>query len=150
MNMHHPLLRRTFLLLPAFMFVLSGCSDVAPVVREFTYPPDFKYVSGQALRSSMDQLAYQLQLLDEALTHDASQPHMQQQQVLRALDNIERVGANLQTSDAGSTHPFLNTYMNDFRSGVRKARDTASTEPPNYYLAGKIAGGCVNCHKVNR
>ena len=35
------------------------------MIRKVTYPPDFKYVSGQELRSRMDQLAYQLQLLDQ-------------------------------------------------------------------------------------
>jgi hypothetical protein len=35
-------------------------------------------------------------------------------------------------------------------SKVDKARVAASFEQPRYYFAGKVAGGCTSCHKVNR
>ena len=150
MTMQRSLFNPCTILLLSTVLAIGGCSDFAPVVREFTYPPDFKYVSGQELRSRMDQLAYQLQLLDQALVQSDSGQALQQQQVVETLRNIERIGASLQAGEAGSTHPFLQDFMSDFRNEVGQARTAASMDPPRYYLAGRIAGGCANCHKVNR
>lgn len=129
---------------------IGGCSDVAPAVRKLTYPPDFQYMSGQELRSGMAELAYQLQLLDRALATGPTEQSAQQQQVVQTLTNIERIGASLQPGEAGSTHGYLKDFMADFRSNVGQARNAASMDPPEYYLAGRVAGGCINCHRVNR
>ena len=53
-----PIFRR--LLLAFCLSLNSACSDFAAAVREITYPPDFKYVSGQELRSDMQRLAFEL------------------------------------------------------------------------------------------
>lgn len=129
---------------------IGGCGDVAPAVRKLTYPPDFQYLSGQELRTRMAELAYQLQLLDQALAPGPAEQLAQQQQVVQTLSNIERIGASLQPGEAGSTHAHLKDFMAAFRSNVRQARDAASMDPPQYYLAGTVAGGCINCHRVNR
>ena len=152
MRIQQPLfIIRAILLLP-FLFAISGCgdSDIAAMVRKVTYPPDFKYVTGDELRSSMNRLAYQVQLLDNALAGIDSEQFTQLQLILDALRNIEKIGSSLQAGDAGSSHPFLQDYMRDFVSDVGKARDAASLNPPNFYFAGRVSGGCVNCHKVNR
>lgn len=138
------------LTIPFLVITLGGCADTATVVRKFTYPPDFKYVSGQELRSSMDKLAFQLQQLDQALAEDDSGQPVQQQQVIGILRDIERIGASLQAGDAGANHPFLQDYMTDFVANTGQARIAAALDPPRYYLAGRIAGACINCHQVNR
>ena len=137
-----------FLLLTILAF--TGCSNLPALVRKVTYPPDFKYVSTDELRSRMSQMAFQLQLLDHALEESNIGQPDQQQNVLSALRNIERIGSSLQAGEEGSNHPFLQDYMNDFVNDVGQARSAASLIPPSYYYAGRIAGGCVNCHKVNR
>jgi cytochrome c553 len=138
------------ILLLSAAFVMSGCNDIATMARKVTYPPDFNYVSEQEFRSQMDQLAFQLQLLDRALVTSNSEPSIQQQQVLDALRNMERIGSSLQAGEAGSSHPFLQDFMKDFMTDVEKARTAAAVDPASYYRAGRIAGGCVNCHEVNR
>ena len=144
-----PVLRA--ILLFSTILAISGCSDFAAAVRKVTYPPDFKYVTGQELRSRMEQMSFQLQLLDQALVDNTGQQAVQQQQqVLASLRNIERIAASLQAGEAGSSHPFLQDFMKDFVSDVEQARNTAALDPPSYYFAGRVAGGCVNCHKVNR
>lgn len=140
---------------PAFLFIalflLSSCSDMAALARRVTYPPDFTYVSGQELRSRMDQLAYQLQLLDQALVVESNlNQQVRQQEVVSILGTIERIGTNLQAGESGSNHPFLEDHMADFVINVSQARSAAIMDPPSYYLAGRVAGGCVNCHRVNR
>lgn len=132
------------------LLVIASCSEVASTVRKVTYPPDFKYVSGQELRSNMDKLAYNLQRLDLTLADTSADQYEQQQQVLDILHDIERIGTNLRAGDAGSNHPFLQDYMSNFVQQVGEARIAAAQNPPHYYLAGRISGGCTNCHKVNR
>jgi len=138
------------ILLLSTILAVSGCSDTAALLRKVTYPPDFKYVSGEELRSHMQQLAFQLQLLDQALAENNTGQSTQQQQVLGTLRKIERIGSSLQAGEAGSNHPFLQDFIRDFVSDVEHARSAASLNPPRYYFAGRVAGGCVNCHKINR
>ena len=144
--------QRTILLATLALVVLTGCADSNPmdIIRQATYPPDFNYVSGQELQDSMDQLGYQLQQLDQALEPAESGEEVQQQEVIAVLGNIERIGTNLRAGDAGSNHPFLQDHMSDFVVDVGRARIAAMGNPPSYYLAGRVSGGCVNCHRINR
>ena len=150
MNIQRTLTALRAILLFSIVLASSGCSDFAAVVRKVTYPPDFNYVTGQELRSRMHQMAFQLQLLDQALAENNTGRPVQQQQVLGSLRNIERVASSLQAGEAGSSHPFLQDFMKDFVADVEQARNAAALDPPSYYFAGRVAGGCVNCHKVNR
>ncbi len=130
--------------------LLSRCGDTAELIRQATYPPDFNYVSGAELRNRMDQLGFQLQRLDSALVPASSGLPVDQQEVVEVLGNIESVGAELRAGDGGSNHPFLEDHMSEFVVQVGRARLAARMDPPSYYLAGRVAGGCVNCHRVNR
>ena len=91
-----------------------------------------------------------MQLLDQALKQDSSEKAAQQQVVVGTLGKIQKIGVGLQAGDAGATHPFLQDMMVDFVDNIRRARTAASLEPPKYYLAGRVSGGCINCHKANR
>ncbi|MEX2367606.1 MAG: hypothetical protein WD601_13465 [Pseudohongiellaceae bacterium] len=128
----------------------SSCSNIAETIRQFTYPPDFQYVTQDELRTEMDQLAYQLQILDTTLAVQEAGESVEQEQVVNTLRNIQRIGTGLQAGGAGSSHPFLQDYMRDFVATVTRARSAAMLDPPRYYLAGRVAGGCINCHRVNR
>ncbi|MBL4820730.1 MAG: hypothetical protein JKY98_07040 [Gammaproteobacteria bacterium] len=150
MKVQQPFSVLRIMFLALAILTVSACGDTAALVRRVTYPPDFQYVTGQELRSSMDRLAFQLQRLDQALEESNIRQANQQQEVLGILRNIERVGANLQAGEAGSNHPFLQDHMRDFVGSVSQARTAVSRNPPRYYLAGRVAGGCVNCHKINR
>lgn len=150
MNIQRTLTALRAILLFLTTLTIVGCSDFAAAIRTVTYPPDFKYVTGQQLRSRMDQMAFQLQLLDQALAENNTGRPVQQQQVLGSLRNIERIASSLQAGEAGSSHPFLQDFMQDFVIGIEQARNNAALDPPSYYFAGRVAGGCVNCHKVNR
>lgn len=103
---------RALLLLPFFIAV-SGCSggEFAAMVRKVTYPPDFRYVTSDELRSHMQQLAHQVQLLDNALAGIDTEQFNQLQQVQTALRNIEKIASKLQVGDEGTNHPFLEDYM---------------------------------------
>jgi hypothetical protein len=138
------------LLLVAVMVVISGCTNTAAMIRKATYPPDFKYVSGQELRSKMNELAFQVQVLDQALLANDDDPASRREEVLTTLRNIERIGVGLRAGEGGSNHPYLQDFMSNFVSDVVQAQLAITMSPPRYYLAGRITGGCTNCHKVNR
>lgn len=128
---------------------LASCSDFAAAVRQVTYPPDFVYVTGDELRSNMDQLAFQLSELDAELAQEEfSQPD--QREVVSILREIERISSGLQAGEAGASHPFLANDMQIFVGSVQRARMAASLDTPQYYLAGRVSGACMNCHRINR
>lgn len=135
--------------------VMIGCSSqMAASMRKVTYPPDFTYTKQADLRTDMDQLAKQMVILEQALVAPSTDidnaREIQRQQVLSTLRNMGRIAASLHANDIGTNHPFMQDYMQEFIGKIDKARVAASIEPPRYYFAGKISGGCTNCHKVNR
>ncbi|VAW57796.1 hypothetical protein MNBD_GAMMA07-1635 [hydrothermal vent metagenome] len=152
MKIQRPPFTLWVILLLTIMLTMGGCSDFTAVVRKVTYPPDFKYVTGQELRSHMDALAFQLQLLNKTLieNNNGQSKLDQQQQVLGILREIELIGSSLQAGEAGSNHPFLQDYMKKFLSIVVQARRSASSNPPNYYFVGRVSGGCISCHNAHR
>jgi hypothetical protein len=134
---------------------IMGCSSqFAESMRKLTYPSGFKYTQAAELRSDMDKLAQQMLLLDEALINaDGPTPNGaedQRKQVLQILQNMGRTASTLIEGETGGNHPFLQDHMQDFVAKVDQARTAASLQDPNYYYAGKVSGGCTNCHKINR
>ena len=75
------------------VFTLAGCSSNSDSFPQIANPPPFDYVDGEELRSSMHQLAFELQQLDMALL-DAyiDRPSFQRQIVegITANDPVKR------------------------------------------------------------
>ena len=128
----------------------AGCENIASATRQVTYPRDFQYVSEEELRSDMQRMAFQLQRLDTALAAAPAGESAQQDRVLEILDELRDVTSGLRTRGIGTNHPFLEDFMLDFRSDLQQARNSAARMPPSYYYAGRLAGGCMNCHRANR
>jgi len=129
------------------MFALSACSDFTGTSPQIAYPPPFDYSDGEELRSRMTQLSYELQQLDLALMAEGDNRPSLPEQVGRNLENIERIAGFLQEGDLSSKHPFLQSNMRNFLADVRRARMDVSASPPRYYMAGRISGACINCHR---
>jgi hypothetical protein len=129
---------------------ISACADMTPSVQHEIYPPGFDIDSGQPLNSRMQQLGLALQQLDLSLASLEDQPANLQQQVISSLQEIERIAGFLQAGDISTDHPFLRDDMNEFLGDVRQARQAVSMNPPRYYVAGRITGKCINCHRANR
>jgi hypothetical protein len=136
------------------LFVIGCNSQFATTVRKVTYPPDFNYTVQADLRTDMGKLAQQMVLLEQALASKAGDDNdareKQRQQVLFTLRNMERIATSLKAGNTGANHPFMQDYMQDFIAKIDQARGGAAIEPPRYFYAGKLSGGCTNCHKVNR
>ncbi len=130
--------------------LLSACSsEFAAAVRQVTYPPDFVYVSDEQLRSNMDRLGNYLAQLDDALVQSETRQPIQEEVVI-ILTRIGQISASMQAGESGASHAFLEDEMPVFTTEISRARRAAMMDPPQYYLAGRVSGACLNCHRVNR
>lgn len=150
--------RRFGITLPVIL-LLVACNNTGDEFPQIANPPPFDYADGEALRTGMHQLAFELQRLDLSLMRESdTDPDSQesdadavsQQQVVSSLRNIERIGGVLRDQDLSSTHTFLREDMTRFLSSVNRAIMEAEGNPPRYYSAGRVSGGCVNCHQLNQ
>lgn len=132
------------------VFTLAGCSANSDSFPQIANPPPFDYIDGEDLRSNMHQLAFELQQLDMALLDAYVDRPSFQRQIVESIQNIERIGSYIQETDLAVRHPFLQDDMDRFLSDVRRAREDAERNVPRYYMAGRISGGCINCHSENR
>jgi len=132
------------------ILALVACSDFAGTVPEVTYPSKFNYVNREEITSRMHVFRYEIQQLDLALAHESKALLDRQQQVVDILDNIGHIASSIQADVAGSNHPFLQNDMATFLATVGQARTAATLNPPRYYGAGVVSGGCINCHLTNR
>lgn len=142
-------LTRSFTLLAATA-LLAGCSASDQGFPAIADPPPFDYADGDELRSRMHQLAFELQQLDLALASRSDDSPNLQQDVRSSLNDIERIGGLLQSGDLASKHPFLQDDMDRFLDDVRRAQSDAESSQPRYYMAGRISGSCMNCHRSVR
>ncbi len=143
---NHGTLFQTLLIVVAVL-LLGSCSSNPDGFPQIASPPPFDYADGDELRSRMHQLAFELQQLDMSLAAEYDDRPSFQQEVVSSLQNIERIGGYLQSGDLSSRHPFLQDDMARFLRDVTKAKDDASRNSPRYYMAGRVSGGCINCHR---
>ena len=143
-----------FAVVTAAALFLQACSNGGSVNSRFpavANPPPFDYADGEELRSGMHELAFQLQLLDQALGMESDLRDPQaQDQIINSLETIERVGRQLSSVDMTSSHRFLRNDMEIFLSTVERAQRSAERNPPDYYMAGRVSGACINCHMIQR
>lgn len=147
-QINKPVLRAVVSLIAVFS--LAGCGANSDSFPQIANPPPFDYIDGENLRSNMHQLAFELQQLDMALLDAYVDRPSFQRQIVDSIQNIERIGGYLQDTDLAERHPFLQDDMDRFLSNVRRAREDAERNVPRYYMAGRISGGCINCHSENR
>lgn len=125
-------------------FLLTSCTSDGSYPQVADAPP-FDYVDGEELRSRMHQLAFALQNLDSSLATDYNETGPYQDAVVDNLEDIDRIAKTLQAGDLSSKHPFLAEDMSRFISDVERAQFDA--ERRHYYMAGRITGACVACHR---
>jgi hypothetical protein len=126
-------------------FLCAGCSDVTRWVRQYTYPPDFRYIERDQLRSTMWQLAYHSRELNRLLSQ-AEQQEPDRAEIVAQLRGMEQATEKLNTSGWPSNHPLVAMNLPNFRRDIKFAREAIERDPPNYLLASHISGACAYCH----
>jgi len=131
--------------------LISGCQNgVLENVRKVTYPPDFNYISEDKLTNTMQSFAWYTTLLDNSLRDTASVTREQRLSAIQILGKMETLSMKLGTESMTSNHAIVSFNIDAFRSSIIEARDGLKQSPPNYYLAGRLSGYCVNCHSLRQ
>jgi hypothetical protein len=134
---------------PAWLFTIAcvlfaGCADMAQWMRRRTYPPDFRYVTREEVRSTMGELAYHTRELSR-LMRVTEDPREQRGEIAAELRAMERAAERLNQSGWPTNHPLIDMNLANFLRDIRFA-ESVEQEPPNFLLAGSLMGACVYCH----
>ena len=133
----------------AAMLFLTACTNSGGGFPRVANPPEFDFVDGEELRTGMHQLAFELQKLDLMLLSENDDLVNDSQNVVTSLRTIERIAGTLREGDINSQHPFLRRDMDIFLADVVRAREDAMRGQTSFYLAGRVSGSCVSCHRAN-
>lgn len=129
--------------------VAAGCAGetLGERVRSATYPPDFEYVTKKDVDSSMAKLAVDVQELNRLLRGQATAlDATRKAEIVAVLERIQANSSALDSPSQRSNHPLIDSNLRMFREDVERALLSAKDDPPNYFLAGSVAGSCMYCH----
>jgi len=124
---------------------LIGCADFARQVRQYTYPPEFRYIEGDQVRLTMRQLAFHSRALNRLIQSSAG-PQRQRDEIITHLRAMEEAAEKLDQSGWPTNHPLIDMNLPSFRRDIKFAREAIEREPPNFLVAGPVTGACVYCH----
>lgn len=128
-----------------FWLQVSGCADFARWLRSYTYPPDFRYIERDKLRSTMWQLAFHSRELNRLMgLEEKQQP--ERAEIIAQLRGMEQAAEKLDASGWPTNHPLVDMNLPRFRRDIKFAREAIERDPPNYLLAGHVSGACAYCH----
>jgi hypothetical protein len=122
-----------------------ACAGFAPWLRQYTYPPDFRYITPEELHSTMWQLAYHSRELHRLMSLSDT-PQLYRSDIFEQLRGMERATEKLDQSGWPSNHPLVDMNLANFKRDIRTALEAVEREPPNFLLAGPLTGACVYCH----
>lgn len=128
---------------------LSGCADLARWVRQYTYPPEFRYIERDEVRGAMRQLASHAHQLNRLMRADDG-PQVHRAEMIGHLRAMEVAAESLDSSGWPTNHPMIDMNLPSLRRDLKFAREAMEREPPNFLLAGPVAGACVYCHGGSR
>ncbi|MBW2272094.1 MAG: hypothetical protein JRG96_02385 [Deltaproteobacteria bacterium] len=130
-----------------------ACADSQPArdVRQYTYSPDFRYISQEELQSAMWQLAAEVAQLDRLLLAEQDPELMPPppEKLDAVLGRIEGKARRLHSGARSSNHPLLNDHLDRFMKTVKRARLDLQRDPPQYAASGAVAGACAQCHEMH-
>ena len=130
----------------AIAAVLSGCARFAEWVRQYTYPPNFNYITTEQLRSTMWLLAKDVRELEERVRRPGEFNEVQRAQIISLLASMEDNAASLSRSSLTSNHWIIDVNLPAFRQEVNLARRQVEHDPPSYKLVALLPGACLRCH----
>ena len=124
---------------------LTGCADFARWVRQYTYPPEFRYIERAEVRTAMRELAARSRQINQIL-QSSEGPQGQRSDIIAHLKAMEEAAEKLDQSGWPSNHPMIDMNLPKLRRDIRFAREAMEREPPNFLLAGPVTGACLYCH----
>jgi len=137
-------MRRFFPFMLAALLV-SGCADIARWVRQYTYPPEFRYIEREEVAVIMRQLAAHSRQLNQLLRLDQA-PSEHRGEIVAHLRAMEEAAGRLDQSGWETNHPKVDMNLPAFRRDLKVAREAVEREPANFLLASSATGACASCH----
>ena len=122
-----------------------GCTDFARWVRQYTYPPEFRYIERDDVRATMRELAAHSRELNQLIKSNDG-PQAQRAEIVMHLRAMEEEAQKLDQSGWPTNHPLIDMNLPSFRRDLRLAREAVEREPPNFLFAGPVTGACIYCH----
>ncbi len=123
--------------------LLMSCAEI----RKLTYPKDFVYVEKKDLDNTMVGMYAAFERLNTLLANANEVDTQRQQQVIAQLDALEQLARSIRGKGEMTNHLQLDAHMDEFLQSIEDAKLSASNQPPNYYLAGRLSGSCSGCHR---
>ncbi len=134
-----------FVFLGLIWLQILGCGGFPERLRQYTYPPDFHYISTEQLHSTMWQLAYHSRELNRLMTPpSAAESH--RDEILKNLESMEQATIELNRTAWPTNHPLIDKNRSSFLRDIRMAEQAIRHEPPNFLLASSVTGACIYCH----
>jgi hypothetical protein len=128
------------------LIVIAACSGApTPVVRHAPYGPSFSYLGRAEIKTEMHHFAAGIVELDRVLATKTPRP-VDQREVLRILDEIDRAAGKLEKGGETTGHVELDRELPRFRRDIEAARSAVDRESPSYFLAAGVVSSCVYCH----
>ena len=123
--------------------LVIGCAEI----RQVTYPSDFVYLDRKQVRSQMASMSLHMREIDKILADNLAVNSEQQAQIIKLLNRIDASAERLGAGNVQTSHLLIDEHIDDFRADLRLALRDASSDPPNYYALGRLAGSCTACHQ---
>jgi hypothetical protein len=136
-----------FILLVTLIIGAGGCgASWMESFRRNTYPPDFRYVSDEKLRSSMWLLGRETIELRHVLADPSLSEATRRTRAELMLGGMEDTVRKIGPEQWSSNHPELQSGLQALETDLHAAREAVLHDPPNYFLAGSVSGACSYCH----
>ena len=132
-------------LVVVFAAVLA-CGGPRGAVPPRSPAPEFNFITDEQLESAMWRLAAGVKSLQTLFASQKPIKQSQRQEVIGILDQMIAAADDLGPNGASTNHPRITRNLARFREKLAIARDSASMNPPRYYLVGNLSGTCLACH----
>jgi hypothetical protein len=121
---------------------LSGCAEVG----WHTYPPSMVRLEPTQITGAMTRYSLSLWRLDDIIASAETVLPYQREEIIRLLREMETQADRLGAGATVTNHLVIDKHIDEFKTELVRARREVEKEPPNYYRAGRLYGGCQACH----
>lgn len=111
-----------------------------------TYPSDMVYIPDGEVEDAMLRLSRHVWSINDIFDSQEHIAGYNRQRIIELLKNIEDEAYKLGAGARQTNHLLIDENIEEFRADVEKALQAVETDPPNYYLAGRLSGSCLACH----
>jgi hypothetical protein len=131
----------------AVALLLGALACAQTDIRTATYPRSFHYITQEEIRTTMGELARNMDALDQTVQDGISDAERARVELL--LTEMRRLAGQLKKGER-SNHPRIDSFAPRLVDRIEWALEDARREPPNYYYALTMPSACTFCHESRR